>query len=272
MDATATSSVDWGKVFASLQLRTVLAILLVLVICLIAIRLVRILSDKLLAKTSLDPRTRKYVLGSIRVVLCIVAVLIIADQLGIPITSLVALLSVLSLAISLAVQSVLSNIAGGLVIFSTKPFQIGDYIQTDGGEGYVRDITLINTQLDTRNGLRVVIPNSTLSAGKVTNWTTLGRLRVVIPFGASYDAPIADVQEACMDVISKVEGVLSDPAPAVHVERYGESNIEYAIYCWCKVADYWPVYYGLLENIQSTFAAANVEISYNHLKVHIMDT
>lgn len=271
MDATATSSVDWGNIFASLQLKTVLVILLTLVVCLIAIRLIRILSEKLLLKTSLDSRTRKYVLRSIKIVLYIVAVLIIADQLGIPITSLVALLSVLSLAISLAVQAVLGNIAGGLVIFSTKPYQIGDYIQTDGVEGYVRDITLINTQLDTRDGLRIVIPNSVLSAGKITNWTTLGRLRVVIPFGASYDASVAEVQKACMDVISKVEGVLSDPAPAVHVERYGESNIDYAIYCWCKVADYWPVYYGLLENIQNTFAAANVEISYNHLNIHIMD-
>lgn len=272
MDASAaTSSVDWGNIFSSLQLKTVLTILLTLVICLIAIRLIRVLSEKLLAKTSLDPRTRKYVLRGIKVVLYIVTVLIIADQSGIPITSLVALLSVLSLAISLAVQSVLSNIAGGLVIFSTRPFQIGDYIQTDGVEGYVRDITLINTQLDTRNGLRVVIPNSSLSADKITNWTTLGRLRVVVPFGASYDAPVADVRKACMDVISKVDGVLSDPAPTVHVENYNDSNIDYAIYCWCRVADYWPVYYGILENIQSTFAAANVEISYNHLNVHIMD-
>lgn len=271
MEKTTTPAVDWSAIFSSLQLKTVLAILLVLVICLIAIRFVRVLSDKLLAKTSLDPRTRKYILGSIRVILCIVAVLIIADQLGIPITSLVALLSVLSLAISLAVQSVLANIAGGLVIISTKPYQLGDYIQTDNGEGYVRDITLINTQLDTRDGLRVVIPNSALSAGKVTNWTTLGRLRVVIPIGASYDVPVAGVQKACMDAISTVAGILSDPAPAVHVERYGESNIEYAIYSWCKVDDYWPVYYGILESLQGTLAKENVEISYNHLNVHIMD-
>lgn len=271
METTTTSTVDWGAVFASLQLRTILSVLLTLVVCLIAIRLVRTLLEKLLVKTSLDSRASKYVLGGIKVGLWVVTILIIADQLGIPITSLVALLSVLSLAVSLAVQTVLSNIAGGLVIFSTKPYQIGDYIQTDNGEGFVRDITLTNTQLDTRNGLRIVIPNSALSAGKITNWSTIGRLRVVIPIGASYDAPIAEVQKACMDAISTVEGILPDPAPAVHVEHYGESNIDYAIYCWCKEADYWSVYYGILESLQGTFAKANVEISYNHLNVHIMD-
>lgn len=271
METTTAGSVDWSAVFSSLQLKTVLSVLLILVICLVAMRLVHTLLQKLLGKTTLDPRTQKYVLGGLKVALWIITVLIVADQLGIPITSLVALLSVLSLAISLAVQTVLSNIAGGLVIFSTKPYQVGDYIQTDNGEGFVRGITLTNTQLDTRNGLRVVIPNSTLSAGKITNWSTIGRLRVIIPIGASYDAPIAEVRKACMDAISTVEGILPDPTPAVHVEHYGESNIDYAIYCWCKEADYWSVYYGILESLQGTFAAANVEISYNHLNVHIMD-
>lgn len=267
----ASAAVDWSKILTSLQLKTVLEVLLTLVICLIAVRLIRILLEKVLHKTSLDPRTQKYILGGLKAALWIIAVLIVADQLGIPITSLVALLSVLSLAISLAVQAVLSNIAGGLVIFSTKPYQVGDYIQADGGEGFVRNITLTNTQLDTRDGQRIIIPNSALSAGKITNWSTLGRLRVVFKFGASYDAAIADVKMACMNVISDVSSILSDPAPSVHVENYGESNIEYAIYCWCKVDDYFPVYYGLSEGLQGAFAEAGVEFSYNHMNVHVLD-
>lgn len=271
MGTSTATSMDWGKIFESLQLKTVLEVLLTLVICLIAVRLIRMLSEKVLQKTTLDPRTQKYILGGLKAAMWITTALIVADQLGIPITSLVALLSVLSLAISLAVQAVLSNIAGGLVIFSTKPFQVGDYIQTDNGEGFVRNITLTNTQLDTRDGLRVVIPNNSLSAGKITNWSTIGRLRVVVPIGASYDAPVADVRKACMDALSTVEGILPDPVPAVHVEHYSDSNIDYAIYCWCKESDYWAVYYGILESLQGTFASANVEISYNHLNVHIMD-
>lgn len=272
MDTTNTAAaVDWGKILSSLQLKTVLSVLLTLVICLVAIRLVRLLLEKVLHKTSLDPRTQKYVLSGVKIAMWITAILIVADQLGIPITSLVALLSVLSLAISLAVQAVLGNIAGGLVIFSTKPYQVGDYIQTDNVEGFVRNITLTNTQLDTRDGQRVIIPNSALSAGKITNWSTLGRLRVIVKFSATYDAAIDDVKKACMGIIENVVGILSDPAPSVHVENYGESNIDYAIYCWCKVDDYYPVYYGLIESLQGAFAKANVEFSYNHLNVHILD-
>lgn len=271
MEATSASSVDWGALFASLRVETVLSVLLTLVICLVAMRLIRMLLQKVLQKTTLEQRIQTYILGALRAVLWIVTVLIVADQLGIPITSLVALLSVLSLAVSLAVQTLLSNVAGGLVILSAKPFQIGDYIQTDSGEGTVRGITLTHTQLDTRNGLRVVIPNSSLSSGKVTNWSTVGRLRVVIPFGASYDASIAEVKAACMRAIDATDGILSEPAPVVHAERYGESNIDYAIYCWCKEADYWSVYYGLTESLQGIFAEAKVSFSYPHVNVHIMD-
>ena len=281
METTSgSSSMDWGALIASLKLETVLSVLLTLVICLVAMRLIRILLQKVLQKTTLEQRIQKYVLGALRAVMWIVTVLIVADQLGIPITSLVALLSVLSLGVSLAVQTMLSNVAGGLVILSAKPFQVGDYIQTDSGEGIVRGITLTHTQLDTRNGLRVVIPNSSLSAGKITNWSTVGRLRVVIPFGVSYDASIAEVKAAWVETTDEqtltalldwVDGILADPAPAVHVERYGESNIDYAIYCWCREADYWSVYYGLTESLQGVFAEAKVEFSYQHLNVHIVD-
>ena len=260
---SGSSSLDWGALISSLKLETVLSVLLTLAICLVAMRLIRILLQKVLQKTTLEQRIRQYILGAVRAVLWVVTVLIVADQLGIPITSLVALLSILSLGVSLAVQTMLSNVAGGLVILSAKPFQVGDYIQTDSGEGIVRGITLTHTQLDTRNGLRVVIPNSSLSAGKITNWSTVGRLRVVIPFGVSYDASIA--------AVGGVDGILPDPEPAVHVERYGESNIDYAIYCWCREADYWSVYYGLTESLQGVFAEAKVEFSYQHLNVHIVD-
>ena len=94
---------------------------------------------------------------------------------------------------------------------------------------------------------------------------------MVIPFGASYDASVAEVKAACMAAVGGVDGILPDPEPAVHVERYGESNIDYAIYCWCREEDYWTVYYGLTESLQGVFAEAKVEFSYRHLNVHIME-
>ena len=173
----------------TISLGKLLGALLTLVICLIAVRLVTALLRRVLDKTHIDARVRKYLVQSVRLVLWVVTVLITADQLGIPITSLVALLSVLSLAVSLAVQNVLANVAGGLVLLVTKPFAVGDYVDTPCGAGTVKDLTLTYTYLDTPDGLRIAAPNSSLSAGKITNYTALGTRRIEHAVSASYDAP-----------------------------------------------------------------------------------
>lgn len=151
----------------TISLGKLLGALLTLVICLIAVRLVTALLRRVLDKTHIDARVRKYLVQSVRLVLWVVTVLITADQLGIPVTSLVALLSVLSLAVSLAVQNVLANVAGGLVLLVTKPFAVGDYVDTPCGAGTVKDLTLTYTYLDTPDGLRIAAPNSSISAGKL---------------------------------------------------------------------------------------------------------
>ena len=191
--------------------------------------------------------------------------------LGIPVTSLVAMLSVFTLAISLAVQSVLSNVAGGIVIMLNKPFKEGDYIDTPNGAGTVARMTLSYTYLNTPDNLQIVIPNSSLSAGKVVNYTSLGKRRVDHTITASYDASTEDVRRACLEAVSRTAKVLGDPAPVVLVSAYGESSISYNVRMWCDCADYWDVYFASLENIRTCFAEANVEMTYNHLNVHILE-
>ena len=132
---TNADGLHWGTVTLTSALGALAAFLL----CLIACRIVMTILRKVLAKTSLDERIRRYTLTGIRAVLWIVTVLIIADMLGIPVTSLVALLSVFSLAVSLAVQSVLANIAGGIVIMANKPFKEGDFVETSSGTGTVQE-------------------------------------------------------------------------------------------------------------------------------------
>ena len=255
----------------ALTLTSVLNALLVLVVCLIAIKIVMTLFTKLLGKTSMDERVRRYALTAIRTVLWILTVLIVADALGIPVTSLVAMLSVFTLAVSLAVQSVLGNVAGGIVIMLNKPFKEGDYIDTPNGAGTVARMTLSYTYLNTPDNLQIVIPNSALSAGKVINYTQLGTRRVDHTITASYDASVEDVRRACLEAVARTAKVLGDPAPVVYVSAYGESSLSYAVRMWCNCADYWDVYFASLENIRACFAEANVEMTYNHLNVHIVE-
>lgn len=133
-----------------------------LVVCILAVRIITVLLRRVLGKTTLEQRVSKYIVSTVRFVLWVVTVLIVAQQLGIPVTSLVALFSVVSLAVSLAVQNVLANVAGGLVLLVTKPFTVGDYIDTPSGEGTVREMSLTYTFLETMEGQRLAVPNSTL--------------------------------------------------------------------------------------------------------------
>lgn len=254
-----------------LTLDSILVALFTLLLCMAAGKLLMTLFRKLLAKADIEETVRRYTLGAIRTVLWIIIVLIVADSLGIPITSLVALLSVFSLAISLAVQSVLSNIAGGIVLMLNKPFKEGDFVETSSGIGTVQDITLNYTYLVTADGQRIVVPNSTLSADRIINYTALGQRRVVVKVTASYDAPTATVRQACLNAVARIDKVLAAPAPEVLLTNYGESSIEYTVRAWCLAADYADVLFPLTEYLRDAFDEAGVEMTYNHLNIHILD-
>lgn len=258
---------DWN--IGTLTLESLLGAALTLLICIVAARVLRKLVARVLNKPQIDPQARKYTLAAVRVLAWVVTILIVADQLGIPVTSLVALFSVLSLAVSLAVQSILSNIAGGLVIMITKPFQVGDYIDTTSGIGTVSQIGLNTTWLETDDGQRLVVPNSILSADKIINYTTLGSRRIKLQVSASYDADPEAVRRACLAAVERTPKILSDPAPDVVLVNYGASNIEYTVRVWCKPSDYTSVYYPLMENFYAAFKEAGVEMTYDHLNVHI---
>ena len=199
LGVTNVENLDLGP----LTLDSVLVALFTLLICLVAIKLVMSIFRKLLSRPSIDEPVRRYTLSAIRIVLWIITVLIVADALGIPVTSLVALVSVFSLAVSLAVTNVLSNIAGGIVLMLNKPFKEGDFVETSSGIGTVQDITLNYTYLETADGQRVVVPNSTLSSDRIINYSALGRRRVVVKVTASYDAPTATVRQACLLAVER---------------------------------------------------------------------
>ena len=255
----------------SLTLGKVLTSLLTLLVCLLLIRVLMKLVRKLLGKSHLDLRVQKYLLSGAKLLLYIVTALIVVDSLGIPITSLVALLSVGSLGVTLAAEDILGNVAGGLVILSSHPFTIGDFVEVGGTSGTVEEIGLNHTKLVTPDGLLVMLPNKELASSQMTNYTTLGSRRVVQKVTASYDAPTDTVKAACFQALEMTENIRPQPAPSVHLTNYGESAIEYTIYCWTDPAHYWDVYFDLGEHLRQGFQEHDVEMTYNHLNVHIVE-
>lgn len=250
----------------------ILSAILTLLICLVAVRLLLKLAKRLLDRSKrMNDRLRQIILTAVKVVLYILTGIITAGALGLNTSSLTALVSVLTLGITLAAEDILGNVAGGLVILSSHPFNIGDEIEVSGTTGIVREITLNHTKIETFDGQFVMQPNKELSSSRVINYTAMGRRRVVRKITASYDAPTEQVKAACLEAVAATPNVLPSPAPVVYLTDYGSSAIEYSVRCWTETKDYWGAYFALNENLRDAFAAHNVEMTYDHLNVHISE-
>lgn len=250
----------------------ILSAILTLLICLVAVRLLLKLAKRLLDRSKrMNDRLRQIILTAVKVVLYILTGIITAGALGLNTSSLTALVSVLTLGVTLAAEDILGNVAGGLVILSSHPFNIGDEIEVSGTTGIVREITLNHTKIETFDGQFVMQPNKELSSSRVINYTAMGRRRVVRKITASYDAPTEQVKAACLEAVAATPNVLPSPAPVVYLTDYGSSAIEYSVRCWTETKDYWGAYFALNENLRDAFTAHNVEMTYDHLNVHISE-
>ena len=244
---------------------------LIVLCCLLVIRVVGRLMGRVLAKSRLNERLRRYLTGTVRVILYVISFIVVADYLGINMSSLVALLSVGSLGVTLAAEDILGNTAGGLVLLSSRPFVVGDYIEANGTSGTVRELGVNHTKLVTPDGLLVLLPNRELANSKVVNYTALGMRRVTRKVSASYGDPTDTVIKACREAVAAADNVLETPPPEVHLSDYGESSIEYTVFCWARPEHYWQVYYAVGEALRGAFQSHGVEMSYNHLNVHITE-
>lgn len=252
-------------------LANILSALLTLLICLVVIRLLMKLVTRLLGKARrINDRLQKIILTSAKAVLYVLTVIITAEALGVNTTSLTAIMSVLTLGVTLAAEDILGNVAGGLVILSSHPFGLGDEIESGGLVGTVREITLNHTKIETADGQIVMQPNKELSASRIINYTALGRRRVVRTVTASYDAPTETVKAACLEAVATTPKVLPDPAPTVYLTNYGASSIEYSVRCWTAAEDYWNAFFALNENLRDAFGKHGVEMTYDHLNVHVI--
>ena len=237
----------------------------------LVIRLLMRMADRLLDRSKSLADIKVYIRSALRIFLWFLLALMLAGTLDVDVTSVIAMLSVAGLAVSLALQNTLANLAGGLVLLVAKPFAVGDYVEADGISGTIAAIDLAYTTFVTPDNKEIFVPNSQLSAAKIVNYNALGKRRMDLKFTASYDAPTAQVRQALQEALAAVPGVLDDPAPAVYLSEYQSSSIEYLIRLWTSSGDYWDVYYTLLEGVRESFIRWEVEMTYDHLNVHIVE-
>ena len=204
-----------------ISVSSILSAILTLVICFIIIKIVTGFVNRSLGKSKkLDATLRGFVTSAIKAVLWVIAFIIVANALGINTSSLVALVSVVGLALSLSVQNILSNLFSGLTLLITKPFAAGDFVEIGGKTGLVKTVGLFYTQMDTLDNIAVSIPNSDVTAAAVNNYSREELRRVDRTFTTSYECPTAEVKAAIEDAIAKDELILKDPAPFVRLIDY----------------------------------------------------
>ena len=254
--------------FASQTLNRILPTLLILVVGLFVIRIVTLIVKRTLAKTKLEKAAHSLILSMIRVVLFLLLGLMVASGFGIDVTGVVALASVVSLAVSLAVQDMLANVIGGFTLLSTHPFSSGDYVEVAGLAGTVKEIGLVYTRLTTPDNKLISIPNSAVVSSQIVNYTVTGTRRVEIAVTASYDCPTQKVIDALV-LAGTMDNVLLDPAPAAVLTEYGESAIRYSLRVWVKTDDYWDVYFALNQKVKYIFDEQGITMTYPHLNVHL---
>lgn len=258
----------WLSLLGSFLVATVLPAAIILAAGILLIRMVMQLVTKTLEKSRLEKAAHSLIKTVIRVVLYGLLALIVASKLGIDVTGIVALASVLTLAVSLSVQNALTNLISGFTLLYTKPFTSGDFVEIAGQSGTVQEIGLTYTKLATGDNKSVSIPNGAVTAAQIVNYTVLGTRRVDVTVSASYDTPVETVLEALRQA-GRVPIALEEPAPFAAVQSYGESAICYVLQVWSSAGDYWTTLFQVNKKVKEVFDDWGVAMTYPHLNVHM---
>lgn len=244
---------------------------IVFIICHMVIAAVMGPIEKILNKLNNDPTLHAFMRAAVRVILNFVAVCVVAESVGIPIGSLLAVLGMLGLAISLSVQGALSNLANGIMLLITGPFKVGHYVSVSGIEGTVKEINMLCTKIVTVDNKEIFVPNSEVAGGKIINFSSEALRRVDIEVKAGYNNDTQAVIKALEKAVSVTDKALQDPAPFVKLCGYNEYSISYTVRVWCKSADYWDVFFGLMENIGKEKDAAGIKGGVPGMNVFMQD-
>ena len=256
----------------NLALDTLVSGIVTFLVCCIAIRIIKTFMTRMLSRaTKLDAPVKNLITKLVTTLHWALTIIIVAGAFGINATSLVALLSVVGLALSMSVQGLLGNFFSGIMLLIGKPFKEGDFIEAGDKVGIVKSIGFFNTAINTPDNISTVVPNSELTGATVKNYSREPLRRVDMTFCTSYDVSTADAKKAILDAIAKDERILADPAPFVRLGAYKGSVVEYVVRVWCKNADYWDVHFDLNENVRESFAANGVAMSYEHINVHMIE-
>ncbi len=233
------------------------------------VKLVVKLMEKANKVSHLDVGVKRFLVNTVKVLCYVLIVIVAAGIVGIPAASFITVLGSAGVAIGLALQGSLSNIAGSILILVNKPFVIGDYIDANGVSGTVEDIGFFYTTLTTPDNKKVTVPNGALSNSNIVNYSAKNIRRVDFTFSVGYESDIELVKKLLVKAAVTHPLVLKEPLPFVGLSTHGDSALAFTLRTWVNSGDYWTVYFDLNETVKAEFDANGIEIPYNQLDVHV---
>ena len=267
--------IDWQNIgdnivnFAKTIGLKALEVIAVLILGIVCIRIIVKVLRKIFEKTKMPQVASSFLLNVIKVALYILLMIIICGIVNIPITGFIAVISAAGLALSLALEGSLSNLANGVVIIITRPFNVGDYIHVAGHEGSVVEIKMLHTIINTTDNKRISIPNSTIIGNELTNFSANPTRRVSFDFDIDYASDIEKAKQIILDVMSSCDKVILEPTPFCSLKTLKDSSISLFANCWCQNSDYWNVYYYVMDNVFNEFKRNNINIPFNQMEVRL---
>ena len=241
------------------------------VILMIGVRLAKVV-QKMMGKTfnrmEMEVSLKKFLLSAIYASICILAIFVAAEKFGISSGSIIALLGSAGLALSLSLQNMLGNFAGGVALLLLKPFKVGDYIICGTEEGTVASIGLVYTTLNTMDNRMVILPNGSLSNNNLTNVTAQEKRRLEIKVGISYESDLKKAKEILEELFQNHPLVRKEEGILVFVDSLGDSAVLLGARGWVATGDYWSVKWEMIEKIKLTFDEKGIQIPYHQIDVH----
>lgn len=247
---------------------TIIKAIIVFLVGRFVIKMINKLVRRILTKRDFDPSVKTFMGSLVNVTLMILLIISVVGALGVQTTSFAALLASAGVAVGMALSGNLSNFAGGLIILLFKPYKVGDYIESQGVGGTVKEIQIFHTILLTGDNKNIFIPNGSLSSGIVTNIGKEPTRRVEWTFGVEYGCDYEHVKSVIESVLAQDARILGEPAPFIALSALADSSVNVVVRAWVKSSDYWGVYFDTNKDIYATFNAEGIGFPFPQLTVH----
>ena len=243
-----------------------------IVVLLIGIKLISVFSKwfyRALERREVDASLRPFLRSLLAVALKVLLVISVMSMIGVAMTSFIAIIGAIGLAVGLALSGTLQNFAGGVIILIIRPFKVGDFIKAQDYMGTVLEIQIFNTILKTPDNITIILPNGNLSTNPITNFSVQPTRRAEWVFGIAYGDSFDKAKEIILDLIENDSRLLKDPEPFIAISELADSSVDIKVRAWAKSGDFWPVYFEMHEKVYKAFNEKGINIPFPQMDVHL---